>query len=207
MNGHIGALLGQQVVDLLDILVRAGVRGSQDSNNADGVFVAQVHRLLRINDEARPGAVDVLLVDFKVARRLFPAHLHGRRHDYVGRAGVLPLGLALQLPAALHGQDSQHDAFGGPDSRRADHCVLGRVEEVANHLDAAALDLGALWVFFVVDEVLGEGFGHEVLCFLFLSIALELDPCDGEIKTYHVRRYERGEAVVLPLASFQQPQG
>lgn len=43
------------------------------------------------------------------------------------------------------------------------------MEQVGNHVDAAVLDVCGLGVFFVVDEVLAEAVGHELLGFVFLE--------------------------------------
>lgn len=45
----------------------------------------------------------------------------------------------------------------------------GGIEEAADHGYAAVLDLGCAGVLFVVDEVLGQGLGHEVLGFFLLG--------------------------------------
>lgn len=169
VDRDIQPLLLQEVVDTLDVLIVAGIRRAQDNGNANGIFIHQVHSLLRINRVPVRRAVDILLLNLKVARGLFPADLHGGGHDDVWLVGGLALGLALDLPAALHGQDAEHDGLGGPDAGRADAVAARRsVEELANHVDAAVLDVGGLRVFLVVDEVFGEGLGHELLGFVFL---------------------------------------
>lgn len=171
VDGDVQAALLQEVVDALDVLVVAGVSGAQDDGNANGVLVNQVHGLRGINGVPVGSAVDVLLLDLEVARGLFPADLHGGRHDDVWLVGGLALGLALELPAALHGQHAEHDGLGGADAGRADAVAAGgSVEELADHVDAAVLDVGGLGVLLVVDEVFGEGLGHELLGLFFLYI-------------------------------------
>lgn len=170
VNRHIQILLNQQVIDSLDILVVSCVSSSQDTSNTNRVLVNQVHGLLGINRVPVRRAEHVLLLDLKVPRGLFPADLDGGRHDDVGPVGGLALGLAAQLPAALHGQDAEHDGLGGADARGAEAVAAGGgVEELADHVDAAALDVGGLGVFLVVDEVFGEGLGHELFGFFFLD--------------------------------------
>jgi hypothetical protein len=173
MDRRIKTLLYKQIIDRLHILILTRVGGPQNHANTNRVLVHQVDRLLRVNDKAVLGAVHKLFVHLKVPRRLLPAHLHGGAHDDVGVLGRLAGGLTLVLPAFLHGQHGKHDGLRGPDARGAD-CADAypgadrRVEEPADHADAAVLDVGALRVFFVVDEVLGEGLGHELFSFFFL---------------------------------------
>jgi len=163
----VDAPLDKQVVDGLGVLILAGVSRAQDGADPDRVLVDQVHRLLRVDDEAVLAAVHVLLLDIEVTRRLLPADLHGRVHDDVGPAVVFTLGLALVLPALLHGQRAEHDGFGGADGRGTHGVgvlvVGGDVEEARDHGHAAVLDVGRDGVLLVVDEVLGERVDHQFL--------------------------------------------
>lgn len=168
VDGDIHAPLNQEVVDGLDILVLTSVSGTENSTDTDGVLVAKVNSLIGVQDEAIGGAHDELLLNLKVSRRLFPADLDGGGHDNVGFQGALALGDAAVLPFPLHGQDGEHDGFRGADGGGADGSTWGSVEEVADHVDAAVLDVGGLRVLFIIDEVLGEGLGHELLSLIFL---------------------------------------
>ena len=178
---------------------RTSVSSAQDDADPNGVLVDQVDGLLGVDDEALGGAVDQLLLDLKVPRRLFPADLDSynrserpslirrshysslsrgrlpltRRHDNVGPISRQPSLNPLILPPLPHGQHSQKYRLRRPHARRPDGASaavlrLGGVEEAADHGDAAVLDVGALGVLFVVDEVLGKGLSHELLCLLFL---------------------------------------
>lgn len=168
VNGAVNLLGDEQVVNGLGILVVAGVSGAENGDDTNGVFVDERHGELWVNDEALAGAVDILFLNLKVASRLFPADLDGRGHDDVGVLGGLAGGLAGELPAALHGEDGEHDGLGGADGGGAEGGAVLGVEEVSNHVDAAVLDLSAIRVLFVVDEVGREGVGHELESFLFL---------------------------------------
>lgn len=146
VDRHIEVLLNQQVIDSLDVLVLARVRGTQDGADTDGILVNKVDRLLGVNDVAVGRAVDELLLDLEVAGGLLPADLDGGGHDNVGVLSGLALGLTLVLPALLHGEDGEHDGLGGADARGADGAdAFARanvgVEELANHGDAAVLDV------------------------------------------------------------------
>jgi hypothetical protein len=56
---------------------RIGLLLTQNGTNTDRVLVDQVHRLLGINDIALWRAVDELLLNLKISRRLLPAYLNG----------------------------------------------------------------------------------------------------------------------------------
>jgi hypothetical protein len=168
----VNALLNQEVVDSLDILVFSSVRGSQDSADTDGVLVNQLDGFFGIDHIALVGTEDVLLFDVKVAGGLLPANLDGTVHHKVGTRPILALGLALFLPSLLHGKGCQHDGLRGANGGRA-HCMVSvfvgwDIEQPRDHVDAAILDFGGLWVFFVVDKVLAEGLGHELFGLIFL---------------------------------------
>jgi hypothetical protein len=45
---------------------------------------------------------------------------------------------------------------------------LTSIEQPSNHVDATILDFSRLGILFVVDKVLWERFGHELLRFIFL---------------------------------------
>jgi hypothetical protein len=159
--------LDEQVIDLLGIFVLSSESCAENGADTNSVLVNQVDSLFRVDHISLGSAVDVLLLDVKVASGLLPAHLHGRVHDYVGTAEVLAFGFPLVDPALLHGKSGKHDGFGGADCGGAHGVgvlIVGRnVEEASNHADAAVLDIGAHGVLFVVDEVLAEGVDHELL--------------------------------------------
>ena len=128
MDGHIDTPLHQQVIDGLDVLVLARVRGPHDGTDANRVLVAQRHRLLGVNDIAVRRAVHEPGVNLKVPDRLLPADLHRRGHDQVGAVGRLALGGAALLPPALHGQHGEHDGLGGAHAGGANGGARGCVE-------------------------------------------------------------------------------
>jgi hypothetical protein len=167
MDRAINVPLNEQVVDLLGIFVLASESRAENGANTNGVLVNQVDSLFRVDNVSLRSAVDVLLLNVKVASGLLPAHLHGGVHDYVGAAEVLAFGLPLVDPALLHGKSGEHDGFRGADCGSAHGVgvlvVGGNVEEASNHANAAVLDVGAHGVFFVVDEVLAESVDHELL--------------------------------------------
>ena len=43
------------------------------------------------------------------------------------------------------------------------------MEQIADHVNAAVLDIGGLRILLVIDKVLGEGLCHELLGFIFLK--------------------------------------
>ena len=165
--------LHQEVIDRLDVLVLTSVSGTKDSTDTDRVLVNQVNGLLGVDNVALLGTVDISLLDVEVTGGLFPAHLNSAVHDNVRARVVLALGLALVLPALLHGQRAQHDRLGGANSRST-HGILipdvsWAVEKAGNHVDAAILNLCGVRVLLVVDEVLAEGLGHDFLDLIFLK--------------------------------------
>ena len=172
VDNSINVLLDQQIVDRLRIFVFARVCRAQDNTNTNRILVNHGNRLLGVNHVSLRRAENVFLLNLKVSSCLLPAYLHGRAHDDIGLVSGLAGCNAGVLPALLHGEDSEHDGFRGSDSRGADCGGIvtggGGIEEAADHRHAAVLDVGGLGVFFVVDEVLGEGLGHEVLDFFFL---------------------------------------
>ena len=173
VNRAINVLLDKQIVDSLHILVLSRVGCTNNGADTDGVLVHQVHSFLWVDDISVRGTVDVSLLDIEVASRLLPADLDSRVHDDVRLREVLALRLTLVLPALLHGERAEHDGLGGANAGGAHGVVVvrvsGDVEHASNHVDAAVLDVGGDGVFLVVDEVLGEGFGHELFGLSFLE--------------------------------------
>jgi hypothetical protein len=176
MDVDVDVALNKQVVYALDILVLARVRRSKNRTytksafclhhegtkltNTNGVLIAKIHALLGINNISVRRAIHISFLDVKVAARLLPTHLNRAVHDHIGLVVRLALGLALVLPEFLLRENAEHDGFAGANGGRANGVVVvagGRVEEAGDHGDAAVLDVGRHGVFFVVDEVLGEG--------------------------------------------------
>ena len=75
----------------------------------------------------------------------------------------------LLAPPPLHRQPGQHHRLAGPDRRHpggAGRVVVAQilgVEKVGDHADAALLDRGGGRVFVLVDHVLVERLGHQLL--------------------------------------------
>ena len=81
-----------------------------------------------------------------------------------GCVGGLPLGRAPLLPAPLERQSAEHRRLAGARRRAARRLVrIRRVPEVREDVHAARLDLGGLRVLVLVDHVLVEALGHELL--------------------------------------------
>jgi hypothetical protein len=97
-----------------------------------------------------------------------------RRHDDVGLVGGPTGGLLPVLPAPLHGQYAEHDGLGGSDARGTDSAILAvaqrGIEEATYHGDTPVLNLGALWILFVIDEVFRQGLRHELLSLFLLDM-------------------------------------
>jgi len=164
--------LSKQSVNLLHVLILAGVGEANDSTNTDGVLVDEVDGFFRVDDISLVGAVDVLLLDVKVPGGFLPADLDSTVHDDVGLVVWLACGLALVLPSLLHGQRTQHDSFRGANAGCAHGILilvsrLWAVVEACNHVDTSVLDFGGLRVLLVVDEVFGQGLLHELLRLIF----------------------------------------
>jgi hypothetical protein len=173
MNNRVNLLLNQQIIDSLRILIFTRVSRAQNNTNTNCILIHEINSLLGINDISLRCAVHVFLIDLEVAGSFLPADLHSRAHHDVGLVKGLAGSLAGILPTLLHGEDSEHDGFRGADSGGA-YCGCsfvsgGGIEEAADHGDAAVLDVGGLGVFFIVDEVLGEGFAHQIFDFFFLQ--------------------------------------
>jgi hypothetical protein len=167
VDDGVNVSLDQEIVNGLGIFVLSSVGSTENNTDTNGVLINQVDSLLGIDDVSVGGAVDVLLLNIKVSGGLLPAHLYGRRHDNVWVLGGLALGSSLVLPALLHGKDTKHNSLGATNGAGADGTlaviVSWGIEESTDHVDTSVLNVGALGVFFVVDEVLGKGLGHEIL--------------------------------------------
>ena len=180
VHRHVDPGLGlervERVADLLHGLVRAVEGGAEDRDDADRVLVAELHRLLRGEREARALHRDEAHLDVPVVRELLPADLDVDAHDEVRLVDRLALGRAPLLPAPLEREPAEHCGLARAGRRAAGRRVrVGRVPEVGEDVHAALLDLGGLRVLVLVDHVLVEALGHELL-------GLRLHP----------RRHERG---------------
>jgi hypothetical protein len=109
-------------------------------------------------------------------------------HHHVGTIGWQAGGLAAALPGALVGEHRKHDRLGGADRGGARRLLAGRgVEEPPDHGDHALVDHLGLGILVLVDQVLVERLGGELVC-------LGLHP------TGHERgEVERGVAVEVEL--------
>lgn len=180
VNWGVEAPLDQQIIDGLDILILASVGGTENDTDTNGVLIDKIHGLLGVNDISGRSTVDIFLLDLEVSGCLLPANLDCGGHDDVRVLGRLSGGLAGLLPALLHGKNREHDGLGGTDGRGTNGVFIlgsGCVEETGNHGDASVLDISALGVFFVIDEVLGESLGHEGLSLLLLLIVSSGQRC------------------------------
>ena len=195
VDGAINFVLHKEIIDCLDILVLSSVGGANDGADTNSVLVNELDSLLWVDNIAFIGAVDITFFNIEIPGRFLPTDLDGGVHDDVGFRGILAFSFALVLPAPLHSaedargqllapvclfvkikahlrQSSQHNGLGRPNCARA-HRILGlicsrRIEQSCDHADTTILDIGSLRVLLIVDEVLGEGFGHEFFNFLFL---------------------------------------
>jgi hypothetical protein len=64
---YVNVTLNQEIIDGLCVLVLAGVCGSQDGADTNGVLVDKVNGLLGVDYVAVLGAVNVLLLDVEVS--------------------------------------------------------------------------------------------------------------------------------------------
>jgi len=203
MNHSINILLDQQIINRLSILILSRISRAQNNANTNSILIHEVDSLLGINHVSVRCAINVLLLNLKISRRLLPANLDSRAHDDIWLVPWLLGSLASILPALLHREDSQHNSLRGSDggcSNRSGTLVVNRgVEESANHGHASILDVSGLRVFFVVDEVLGEGFGHQGFDFFFLFVRATLDTIAATVlvsrrESYHVGGNEACQA-------------
>ncbi len=150
--------------DLGDRLVRAVEGRAEDRDDADRVLVALRDGLLGGEVEAVALHRDEAHLDVPVVGELLPADLDVDAHDEVRPVGGLALGLAPLLPAPLEGQAAEHRRLARA-GRRAPGRLVGvrRVPEAAEDVHAAHLEVGCLRVLVLVDHVLVEALGHELL--------------------------------------------
>ena len=103
-------------------------------------------------------------LDVPVVRELLPADLDVDPHHEVRLVRRLALGLAPLLPPALEREPAEHRRLARPGRRASGRLArVGRVPEVAQDRDAARLELGRLRVLVLVDHVLVEALGHQLL--------------------------------------------
>ena len=166
--------------DLSDRLQLTGVGGAQDAHHPDGVLVDRVDHLLRGDDVAVVGHRQIFRFDLEVAAEFLPHHLDIGAHHQIRGAGlpgvgvvgiglvVIGLGHAL-LPAPFQRQAGQHHRLRRSDGRRADGTggvvvaqVLG-MEKIRNHCHTTGFDRSGSRVLVLVDHVLVERLGHQLL--------------------------------------------
>ena len=155
-----------QLVELLHVVELAGVRDAQDGRDADGVVVHVVHDRVHVQRQVVLLKRHEAHLDVPVAAEFFPAHLVARGNHQVGalrRVDVDARVLRQLLPAEQHAQAAQHARLGRADGGRA-HGLLGRVgmPQVADHGDAAVLEVGRHGVLVLVDGILLHRLGHDL---------------------------------------------
>ena len=155
-----------------DGFVIAGEGDAERGHDADGIFVATIHRFLGREDEAVGGHRDLAEFHIPVAREFFPANLHGAA-DEIGFVGGLACGLLPGPPAPFHRETAEHGGFAGAGGRAADGVRGGGgIPEVGEHVDAAFLERGGLWILVLVDHVFVDALVHEFVHLgLFPSLA------------------------------------
>ncbi len=170
----LGVVRHHPVVDLLDGLELAGVGGAEDRDHADGVLVDAIHDGVGIDDEARLGDRYVAGLDVPVPTELLPDDLDVGAQHHVRLVRRETGGLATLAPLPLHGEAGEHHRFARSDRRHPDRVAVdGGVEQVGHDVDAPPLDLGGLRVLVLVDHVLVERLGHQL-------VGLGLHPCRDE---------------------------
>ena len=154
----------ERVADLLDRLVRTVEGRAEDRDDADRVLVAPRDRLLGRQDEAIALHRHETHLDVPVVRELLPADLDVDAHHEVRLVGRLALGRTPLLPASLEREPSEHRGLARARRRAARRLLrLRRMPEVGEDVHAAHLDLGRLRVLVLVDHVLVEALGHQLL--------------------------------------------
>ena len=132
-------------------------------------------------------------LDVPVVGELLPADLDVDAHDEVRLVGRLALGRAPLLPAPLEREPAEHRRLARAGRRAAGRLLgVGRVPEPAEHVDAAHLELRGLRVLVLVDHVLVEALGHQLL-------GLRLHPRRHERREVHARVAVEHQLVVDDL--------
>ena len=154
----------EPLAQLRDRLVRAVEGRAEDADDADRVLVAELHGLLGREVEAVALHRHEPHLDVPVVGELLPADLDVDPHHEVRLVRRLALGLAPFLPPALEREAAQHRRLARPGRRTSGRLTrVGRVPEVAQDRDTARLELGRLRVLVLVDHVLVEALGHQLL--------------------------------------------
>ena len=155
-----------QLVELLHVVELAGVGDAEDGRNADGVVVHVVHDRVHVQRQMVLLKRHEVHLDVPIAAELLPAHLVAcGDHQVRALLGVdVDAGVLRQLlPAEQHAAAAQHAGRGRADGGRA-HGLLGRVgmPQIADHGDAAVLEVGRHGVLVLVDGVLLHRLGHDL---------------------------------------------
>src|SRR5215213_8909123 len=154
----------ESVRDLLHRLVRAVEGRAEDGDHADGVLVAEFRRLFAVQVETVSLHRYVAGLDLEVVAELLPADLDVYAYYHVRPICALSCSASPLLPAAFEGQSPEHGGFAGARGRASGRGIgVGGVPQAAEHVDAAHLQLGRLWVLVLVDHVLVEALGHQLL--------------------------------------------
>jgi hypothetical protein len=154
----------ERVADLLHRLVGAVEGGAEDRDDPDRALVAELHRLLGREVEASALHGHEAHLDVPVVGELLPTHLDVDPHDQIRLVGRLPVGRTLLLPAPLEREPAEHRRLARPGRGAPRRIARVRgVPEVAEDVHAAHLELGRLRVLVLVDHVLVEALGHELL--------------------------------------------
>ena len=109
--------------------------------------------------------VDKAGLNVKVARKLFPAHLHIAAKHNVGFVRRQSGRLAPLAPAPLEAQSTQHGRLGRSNGGAAGSplALLERsVPHVGNNVGTAQLDFGRGRILVLVYHVLVKRLGHEL---------------------------------------------
>ena len=167
-NGQLRMLLIvrlHQLVELLHIVVLAGVGDAEDGRDADGVVVHVVHDRVHVQGQMVLLKRHEAHLDVPVAAELLPAHLVAGRDNEVRalrRVDVHARILRQLLPAEQHPEAAQHARLGRADGGRAHGLLVGiRMPQVGDHGDAAVLEVGRHGVLVLVDGVLLHNLGHD----------------------------------------------
>ncbi|MPM45266.1 hypothetical protein SDC9_91952 [bioreactor metagenome] len=148
---------------LLDRFVLQREGQSKRGDDADGVFVDILADLFRSHAVFAGLHRDLAVFDIPVAGELVPADLY-RAGDDVRLVCRFALGLALFAPAPEGREAAEHRRFRRTGGRGAD-CVglLRRIPQVAEHTDAARLELRRLRVFVFIDHILVDTLVHQLM--------------------------------------------
>ena len=185
--------LVERGTDLLDGLVRALERRAQDRDDADRVLVAERDSFLCREVKAVALHRHEPHLDVPVIGELLPADLDVDSHHEVRPVRRLAGGGAALLPAALEREAAEHRRFARARRRATGRLFgIGRVPEATENVDAAHLERGRLRVLVLVDHVLVQALGHQLL-------GLRLHPGGDEGGEVHARVAVEHQLVVDDL--------